>query len=67
MNKDEVQGKARSMKGTVKRIAGDVSENPDLYDRGVADEAAGEAQETYGRAKRKIGEAVEKVGRAIKK
>ena len=67
MNKDEVQGKVRSMKGTVKRVAGDVAADPDLHDRGVADEAAGEAQATYGRAKRKVGEAVEKVGRAIKK
>ena len=67
MNRDEIQGKVESVKGKIKQAAGDLTDDPDLHDEGVVDEAAGDTQEAFGRAKRKIGEAVESAGKAIKK
>jgi uncharacterized protein YjbJ (UPF0337 family) len=67
MNRDELDGKGEQLKGKVKQAAGDLTDNPDLHDEGVADEAAGNVQEGFGTAKRKVGEAVKSVGDAIKK
>jgi uncharacterized protein YjbJ (UPF0337 family) len=67
MNRDELKGKAKGVKGKIKQAAGDLTNNPRLHDQGVADEAAGDRQETVGRVKRKVGEAIEDVGAAIKK
>jgi uncharacterized protein YjbJ (UPF0337 family) len=67
MNRDEVKGKAEVLKGKTKQALGDLTDDPDLYDEGVADEAAGETQDAFGRVKRKIGEAVEEAGKTIKK
>jgi uncharacterized protein YjbJ (UPF0337 family) len=66
MNRDEIKGKAESFKGKVKQAAGDLTDDPELHDEGVVDEAAGDTQEFFGRAKRKVGEAVESAGKAIK-
>ena len=67
MNKDEMEGKAEAFKGKVKQAAGDLTDNEQLHDEGLADEVAGQTQETLGRARRKVGEAVEDLGNAIKK
>jgi uncharacterized protein YjbJ (UPF0337 family) len=67
MNRDEIKGKAESIKGKVKQAAADLTDNPDLHDEGAVDEAAGDAQEAFGRAKRKLGEAIESTGKAIKR
>ena len=67
MNRDELEGKAEALKGKVKQAAGDLTNDPELHDEGVADEAAGETQETFGTAKRKVGEFVEDLGKDIKK
>lgn len=67
MNRDELEGKAEALKGKVKQTAGDVTNDPELHDEGVADEAAGNVQDAFGHAKRKVGEAVEDIGKAIKK
>ena len=67
MNKDELDGKAEALKGKVKQAAGDLTDNADLHDEGVADEAAGNTQDAIGKARRKVGEAIEDVGNAIKK
>jgi uncharacterized protein YjbJ (UPF0337 family) len=67
MNKDELEGKAEALKGKVKQAAGDLTNNPNLHDEGVADEVAGKTQDALGRARRKVGEALEDVGNAIKK
>lgn len=67
MNRDELEGKATGLKGQVKQVAGDLTNNPTLHDEGVADEAAGDAQETFGRVKRNVGEAIEDIGAAVKK
>jgi uncharacterized protein YjbJ (UPF0337 family) len=67
MNKDELEGKAEAVKGKVKQAVGDLTDNADLHDEGMADEAAGKTQETFGKAKRKVGEAIEDLGEKIKK
>jgi uncharacterized protein YjbJ (UPF0337 family) len=67
MNKDELDGKAEALKGKVKQAVGDATDNQDLVDEGVADEAAGKTQDTIGRARRKVGEAIEDIGNAIKR
>jgi uncharacterized protein YjbJ (UPF0337 family) len=67
MNRDELEGKAETLKGKIKQAAGDLTDDPSLHDEGVADEAAGKAQDTLGHAKRRVGEAVEDIGKSIKK
>ena len=66
-NRDEVAGKVEQFKGKVKQAVGDATDNPDLEDEGIADEAAGEVREGFGTAKRKVGEAVKDLGDAIKR
>jgi uncharacterized protein YjbJ (UPF0337 family) len=67
MNRDELDGKAKAMKGKVKQAAGDLTDNERLRDEGVADEAVGTAQDTVGRARRKLGETIEDIGEDIKR
>lgn len=67
MNRDEIKGRARVIKGQVKQGVGRAANNPRLHDRGVADEAAGRVQAGAGKMRRKVGEAVERVGRAVKR
>jgi uncharacterized protein YjbJ (UPF0337 family) len=67
MNRDEVEGTAKEIKGRVKQGVGDLTDDQNLHDEGVADEAEGEVQKGFGTAKRKVGEAIEDVGEAIKK
>jgi uncharacterized protein YjbJ (UPF0337 family) len=67
VNRDEIEGKAEALKGHIKQAAGDLTNDPDLHDEGVADEAAGKAQDAVGRARRKVGEVIEDIGHAIKK
>ena len=42
MNRDELEGKADQLKGKVKQATGDLTNDPNLHDEGVVDEAAGE-------------------------
>jgi len=67
MNRDELEGKAEALKGRIKQAAGDLTNDPDLHDEGVVDEAAGQTQDTIGRARRKVGETIEDIGNAIKR
>ena len=67
LNKDEVKGKIDQVKGKVKQAAGDLTDDAQLRDEGVVDEASGEAQETFGTAKRKVVEAIEDIGERIKR
>jgi uncharacterized protein YjbJ (UPF0337 family) len=67
MNRDELEGKAETLKGKIKQTAGNLTNDPDLHDEGVADEAAGKTQDAIGRGRRKVGEAIENIGAAIKK
>ena len=67
MNRDELDGKVDQLKGKVKQATGDLTDNQQLHDEGVADEAAGDVQEGFGRGRRKVGEAIEDIGNAIKR
>jgi len=67
MNRDELEGKAQALKGKVKQAAGDLTDNQDLHDEGVVDEAAGKTQDALGRGRRKVGEAIQDIGKSIKK
>lgn len=64
-NKDEIEGKFKQVKGTVKDKVGEWTKNPDLEAEGEAEHAEGEVQEGYGKVRRKAGEAIEEVGKAI--
>jgi uncharacterized protein YjbJ (UPF0337 family) len=67
MNRDEMEGKAEALKGKVKQAAGDLADDSQLHDEGVADEAAGDTQAAIGKGRRKVGEVVEDLGKSIKK
>ena len=65
MNKDELKGKVKQIKGAVKQEIGARTGDPALADQGTSDRSAGKMQERFGRGKRKVGEAIERVGRKV--
>ena len=67
MNRDELDGKMDEVKGRVKQGLGDLTDDQELHDEGVADEASGKVQGGIGQARRKVGEAIEKLGENVKK
>ena len=67
MNKDQIEGKAKELKGRLKQGAGDVLDDEDLRNEGVADEAEGEVQKGFGKVRDKVGNAIEEVGEKIKR
>jgi uncharacterized protein YjbJ (UPF0337 family) len=46
---------------------GDLTNDPALHDKGVADEAVGLTKDAFGHAKRKVGEADRNVEKTIKR
>ncbi|MBL8205006.1 MAG: CsbD family protein [Blastocatellia bacterium] len=64
-NKDELEGKGKQIKGTIKEKIGEWTGNESLEEEGEAERAAGNAQEDFGIARRKAGEAIEKVGEKV--
>jgi len=67
MNRDELDGKVKQVKGKVKQSISHLTDDPNLHDQGVADEAEGDVQEGVGKARRKVGEKIEEIGEAIKR
>jgi uncharacterized protein YjbJ (UPF0337 family) len=67
MNKDELKGKVKQVKGAVKQEIGARTGDPALADQGTSDRSAGKMQERFGRGKRKVGEAIEDIGRKVKR
>jgi uncharacterized protein YjbJ (UPF0337 family) len=67
MNRDELEGKAKTIKGQVKQAVGTATKNPNLHDEGVVDEVDGRAQDAAGHVRRKVGQAIADVGNALKK
>ena len=67
MNRDELEGKAEALKGKIKQATGDLTDDADLHDEGVVDEAAGRTQGAVGKARRKVGEVIEDIGNTVKK
>ena len=66
MNKDELNGKVDRLKGNIKETVGEATNDQDLRDEGVADQAAGNVQEGFGKARRKVGDALHDVAHKIK-
>ena len=66
-NQDELEGKARELKGKAKQAVGDVTDNERLVGEGMADEVTGKAQSGFGKAKRKAGETLEELGDDLKR
>ena len=67
MNRDELEGKATDVKGSIKEQVGEATDNERLRNEGQADQAAGETQEAYGKGKRRLGDAIEDLGERIKR
>jgi uncharacterized protein YjbJ (UPF0337 family) len=53
--KDQAEGTFHQVKGTVKEIAGKLSDNPELEDRGTGEKIAGKIQEKVGQVKKVVG------------
>lgn len=66
MNKDELNGKIDRLKGNIKESVGEATNDQDLRDEGVADQASGNVQEGFGKARRKVGDALHDVAHKIK-
>jgi uncharacterized protein YjbJ (UPF0337 family) len=54
VNKDQVEGIARQVKGSVEDAAGKMTGNKKTQARGKADKIAGKVQKAYGDVKEKI-------------
>jgi len=67
MNRDELKGKGRTVKGKVKQSVGRATGDERMRSEGVDDEAGGRVQEGFGRARRKVGNAIKDVGDRIKR
>ena len=67
MNRDELDGKGKQIKGKAKQALGDLTDDERLRNEGVDDEAVGDAQEGFGKARRKVGEAIEDIGDKLKR
>jgi uncharacterized protein YjbJ (UPF0337 family) len=66
MNRDELNGKMDRLKGNIKESVGEATNDQDLRDEGIADQASGNVQEGFGKARRKVGEAIDDVADKIK-
>ena len=66
MNKDELKGKAKNLKGKIKDAVGAITGDKDLQAEGERDRIGGAAQEKFGEVKRKTGDAIEELGEDIK-
>jgi uncharacterized protein YjbJ (UPF0337 family) len=53
--KDKVKGTFHEAKGTVKEVAGEISDNPKLEAKGKAEKIAGKIQEKIGQVKKVLG------------
>lgn len=66
-NKDEVKGKFKQVKGTVREKTGRAVGNPDLEEQGAAEHASGKAQQKLGKVRRKVGDAIKEVGEKVRR
>ncbi len=67
MNKDELSGKAETLKGRIKENVGEATGDEQLRDEGVADQVEGNVREGFGKARRKVGETIEDIGERLKR
>ena len=52
---DQTEGMFHKVKGKVKEVAGELSDNPKLEAEGTAEKIAGKVQEKVGQVKRVVG------------
>ena len=64
-NKDELEGKGKQVKGTVKEKLGKFAQDRNLQESGARDRTEGKVQEDFGKGRRKIGEALQELGDEI--
>jgi uncharacterized protein YjbJ (UPF0337 family) len=50
--KDHMKGKFHEVKGKIKEIAGDLSNNPEMETEGAVEKISGKIQENIGRVKK---------------
>jgi uncharacterized protein YjbJ (UPF0337 family) len=67
MNKDELKGKGKQIKGDIKQRIGNATGDNRLRDEGTADELEGNVQNKFGEGRRKVGDAVKDLGNKIKR
>ena len=60
MNKDQVEGRAQTVKGDLKEAAGKIVGNERLTTEGQAEQVAGKVQSTVGDVKNNVGNAIKK-------
>jgi uncharacterized protein YjbJ (UPF0337 family) len=53
--RDKAEGTFHEVKGTVKEIAGKITDNPKLEGKGKAEKIAGKVQEKVGQVKKVLG------------
>lgn len=58
VNKDQVAGVAKQVKGSVKQAAGKATGNKQAQVEGAADKVAGKVQKAYGDVKEKVKKAL---------
>jgi len=66
MNRNEREGKIDKIKGNIKEQVGNATNDPNLRDEGIADQAAGDVEEGVGKARRKVGDTLHDVAHKIK-
>jgi len=54
--KDQAEGMYHKMKGKMKEVAGDLSDNPKLEAEGIGEKIAGKIQKKIGQVKKVLGE-----------
>ena len=50
--KEQAKGKFHQMKGKIKEVAGDLTDNPKLEAEGTGEKMAGKVQEKFGQVKK---------------
>lgn len=60
MNKDQKAGRVKEVKGTVKKLAGRITGDKTLENKGKVQNAVGEAQSAFGDAKADLSKALNK-------
>jgi uncharacterized protein YjbJ (UPF0337 family) len=53
--KDKAGGTFHKIKGKIKEVAGELSDNPELEAEGIGEKIAGKAQEKIGQVKKVLG------------
>ena len=55
MNKDQMKGRVKEIKGTIKEVTGKAVGNKDLENKGYIQKTAGKVQAGYGDLKKDVG------------